>query len=339
MFASGDSDGNVIVWDCEHNTAVATFQHKIKQQGEHGYGYYGNMKQAGVVSSVAFSGDDSKLATTGNDRTVKVWDMATKALIHTFGPFNEVSGRHTGGDLTSSLSFTKYSNRLLFSYQKAAMIADLNADAVVYTAVFPTKIERAYFSLDETKILASSVDKSNAVLHVWNTEVTSQCCRRAHHWSGYPALAKANLSDLVAYAAGSHGIAIWNVATGRLERENLDAHPEGKEEHARSICFTFDDSRLVTNTATGMFIFDAASLALLATHIGPLNAISTPTMMPDKYRIVGASSENGAVLVWDIDVTLGRDGQTGLPGASLLPIHGAAEVQAVCCSNQCMVLM
>jgi len=79
LSASGDATARI--WDAETGDILQTFGVVSNEDPEAGH--------ENLVIGSAWSPDNTQVVTTGNDNTVRIWDVETGDLLHTFPPDNE----------------------------------------------------------------------------------------------------------------------------------------------------------------------------------------------------------------------------------------------------------
>ena len=109
------------------------------------------------MKSVSFSADGSKIASGSSDKTVKVWDVASGALLRTFE-----------GHLKSvrSVSFCFYGRKLVSaSWDKTVKVWDVTTGECLQTLVGHTwTVDCVSFSADASKIASGSRDRT---IKIW----------------------------------------------------------------------------------------------------------------------------------------------------------------------------
>jgi WD40 repeat protein len=110
------------------------------------------------VSSVAFSQDSTWLASTSDDRTVKIWDASSGACLQTLEGH---SGRVT------SVAFSHDSTRLASaSYDRTAKIWDASSGACLQTLDgHSSYVSSVAFSHDSTRLASASDDRT---VKIWD---------------------------------------------------------------------------------------------------------------------------------------------------------------------------
>jgi WD40 repeat protein/DNA-binding SARP family transcriptional activator len=273
----------------------------------------------GDVTDVAFSPDGSRLASTGKDGTLKVWDPSTGRLLSSLAAKGDAWGP----------SFSADGSLVAAAWDEPAdhvRVFDLSTDRVVSTVRVPQAIDTA-LSPDGKRVAVARWwpgGKVGAVFDVRTGEEAfalrgPNCCAsppsRGVSWS----------PDGRFVAASSEGTArVWDAETGTVRYTLL-----GHSGFILSVAWSPDSSRLVTGSSDG---------TAKVWEIGPdgvprerwsLSAQETKSgivgvaFSPDGTRVMAGDASSSAVQVWD----LGRTGDAewanlpapGFPGAEFMP--------------------
>jgi tetratricopeptide (TPR) repeat protein len=139
---SGDSDkpGEVFVWDARMRT------HEVELVGH-----------TGSIYHAVFSPDRTRIATAGNDKTIKVWDARTgTTLVELKGHTNEIESVAFGPDGTRIVTS---------SIDQTVRVWDARTGTEL--ARIETGARSAAFNLDGTRIVTEGYDK---ITKVWDAQ-------------------------------------------------------------------------------------------------------------------------------------------------------------------------
>ncbi|MGE0607530.1 MAG: c-type cytochrome domain-containing protein [Pirellulales bacterium] len=271
----------------------------------------------GAITALAFSADNSRLASGSADKTARVWNLADGAqlasfALHTAGvtgvAFNSNGQQVVSGSADNSLK--------LWNVADAAEIKNFAGHAGAISGV-------AMFSNDQF-ILSASADQT---VKVWNPADGAEV-RSLAAGAAATALALSRDNARVAVAAGDNSIKIFQVADGALQL-TLAGHAAP----AKSLQFSADGQRLVSGgaekhalaweTAKGRLIEAIAAPAGLAAVAYGADPITVLVASADKsltvqslhfergfeglaMKITGVaySNDGGAVFVSSLDGTI-----------------------------------
>jgi WD40 repeat protein len=240
------------------------------------------------VTSVAFAPDGKILASGDNDKTARLWDVATGRELH----------RLLHDDSVSSVAFDP-SGTLLATGSKDAMarVWDTATGRVVFRIRHGEEVRKVAFSPDGRYLAAISTDGAISVVDVHTRA-------ERHRWNlGEAGLGLAFSADgaHLATASGEYA-AVWDVATGkpifRAQHASLSPPTRGLN-WIDDVAFSADGKLLATagRDATAR-VWDVSSgqEMLRLQHGAPVSAVS----FSRDGALLSTASVDGAARVWEL---------------------------------------
>ncbi|MFC4066747.1 nSTAND1 domain-containing NTPase, partial [Actinoplanes subglobosus] len=241
------------------------------------------------VSAVAYSPDGTHLASTGNEETVRVWDLTT-------GTFRTLTG-HTSG--VSAVAYSPDGRQLATgSGDSTVLVWDLatgtsrtlTGDTDIMSALAgDTGITSAVAFSPDGRQLATA--NSGETVRVWDLAAGTSRSLTGHPGS-VDAVAYSPDGRQLATASGDRTVRVWDLAAGTSR--SLTGHPGSVYAMAYS-----PDGRLATAGDDGTVrVWDlaAGTSRILTGHTGPLYAVA---FNPDGTHLATAG-DDGTVRVWDL---------------------------------------
>jgi WD40 repeat protein len=277
----------------------------------------------GDVNQVAFSPDGSKLATSGDDGKLKVWDPSTGRLLSSLSGSGPAFGPSFSADgwLVAAVWDARGDIRVL-DLSKDRVISHVRVEGATSTALSP----------DGKRLAVASFtgQGSSGVFDVQTGEKVFRLSRgeeRGVSWS----------PDGRFVAAGSNdSIGVWRAATGRLQHTLL-----GHGGLVWSVASSPDSARLVTGASDGIVkvweieergVRELWTLSAGGTRTG----VSGVAFSPDGSRVMAGDLSVSSVTIWD----LGPSGDAewvnlpaaGFPAAEFTPdwrrvVTGSSETR------------
>ena len=238
---------------------------------------------------LAVSPDGKRIASNGDNMTIKVWDARTGEVLITLpghdDVFNPVSFSPDGRKIASS------------SKDKTIKIWDAESGAELITLQGHSDIIRALaFSPDGKHIASAGHDK---IVKIWNVETAAELMvLRGHTHRITDAVFSPDSTRVVSSDAGAEGtVKVWEVSTG-TELMTLRGHGNG----VYCLAFSPDNKKIASGSQDETVkIWDAESGVELMTFSDAGFAFAV-SFSPDSRHIVsggGLSGFRGAIKIWN----------------------------------------
>ena len=236
-----------------------------------------------AVHAVAFSPDGTRLATTSEDRTAKIWDTASgKELLTLSGHSKSVWG----------VAFSPDGVHLATaSEDRTATLWDAVSGKQLNVFYGPSEAVVVAFSSDGMRLATAYAD---GMVRVWDVASGKQLLSLSGHNDAVRGLSFSPDGMRLATASKDRTAKVWDAVSGK-DLLSLSGHTD----EVKGIAFSPDGTRLATASHDGTAkVWDATSgkeLITLDGHIGEVWAIA---FSPDGTRLATASWDKTA-RVWD----------------------------------------
>lgn len=235
------------------------------------------------VLSAAFSLDGTRIVTSSDDSTARVWDVATGRSVATF----------SGHEMTvTSAAFSPDGTQVITTSSNAARVWDVATGRPM--VMFPGQniiVWSAQFSPDGMRIVTASSDKT---ARVWDALTGRNLVTLSGHSASVSSAAFSPDGTRIVTASLDRTARVWDIATGRTVM-TLSGHLGGVLDAA----FSPDGTKIVTSSRDKTaWLWDAENGQRLAALSGHLGTVANAAFSPDGKRIITASYD-GTAWVWD----------------------------------------
>lgn len=274
----------VTIWDVETLTAVRTWETGQRR-----------------VWTVSYSPDGARIVSSGDDRSVKVWDAATgEELVKLTG--------HTAGVMQAVFSpdgtkiFSGSSDRTVRVWDAASgeelWIARGHADGVSSLAVAP----------DGARLVTGSKDDT---IKVWDAASGEELLTLPGHSEDVTRVAFSHDGRRIASASRDGTVRLWNAATGRE-----DFVLRGHRDHVNWVAFSPDAETVVSasdDQTVKAWSVRSAQGPVTRTLTGDVNSVA---FSPDGTFVVSGSADGlfttpGVAQVWEFSTGAERHSLRG----------------------------
>jgi WD40 repeat protein/serine/threonine protein kinase len=237
-----------------------------------------------IVQSAAYSPDGTRIVTSSNDKTARIWDARTGSNL-------AVLVGHD--DVVNSAAYSPDGTRIVTaSRDKTARIWDARTGVqLTVLSGHGDFVHSAVYSPDGTRIVTASIDKT---ARIWDARSGAQLAVLSGHGEAVRSAAYSPDGARIVTASNDKTARIWDARSG-AQLAVLSGHTD----QVHSAAYSPDGMRIVTasfdHTAR---IWDARNRAQLTQLAGHGGVVESAAYSPDGTGIVTASSD-GTARIWD----------------------------------------
>lgn len=265
----------------------------------------------GLVTCAAFSPDGRLVVTGSDDRTARVWDVASGKL---------VCPPLVHPDPVIAVAFSFDGSALVTASRLQSRRWSTDGRGIGPLLEHPEGTHRVFISPDASTVVVAGGD---FLVRVYDGKTADRLGQPLRHDNYVNAVAFSPKGDLLLTASEDHSARIWDRSSGKLVGAPLE-----HDDPVRAVAFSPDGKRAVTGTGVGMLdprgqvrVWDAATGRPLTAPMKHQGAVVAVAFSSDGKSIVSGS--------WDKTVRLWRAQDGELVGA---PILHRAIVTAVALS-------
>ena len=243
------------------------------------------------VRSVAFSPDGKYVATGGDDKTIKLWEVSTKKVIKTLkGHISEVTAVAFSPDGKYIVSGDKEedSSLKLWEVSSGREVRSLEGQLAVYSLTF---------SLDGKHVISGGLSHDETI-KLWDVSTGRVTRVFSGHRDWVRTAAISPDGKYVVSGSDDKTIKLWDVSSGRKVRTF-----QGHGSRISAVAFSPDGKHVVSGSDDNILkLWDVSSGRDIKTIRGHTDDINSVAFSPDgKYIVSG--DDNGTLKFWDIATT------------------------------------
>lgn len=264
---------------------------------------------SGSVNAVVINPQGNIIASASDDKTIKLWNLHTGELIHTFFGHSatvDAVAISPDGRMLVSGSFDR--KVIEWKLDKKAMIREFYSD---YGSPYSHRYGSVYsvaFSCDGGAIASASGDKS---IKLWNQHNGALVQKLSGHSDKVLSVSFRPQSMILASGSADKTIKIWRVGIAESVRTFV-----GHSDWVYAIAFSQDGKTIVSGSADATLkLWNVDTGELINTLNGHSDAIISVAISPDR-SIVASGGRDGTVKLWNL--------QTGVCLCSLVGCNPVA---------------
>ncbi|ETO30329.1 WD repeat-containing protein [Reticulomyxa filosa] len=239
------------------------------------------------VNSIKFSPDCTKIISTSNDKTIKIWDITSgHELQELKGHFDHVKNAIFSPDGNMVVSCSNDNTIRLWDVESCTEIRQLNGHT--------RHVRSVQFSPNGKIIVSGSLDKT---VRLWSVESGKEIKRLNENLDHINDVNFSPNGQQIAIASDDFAIRIWNVRSNNKVNKML-----GHSSYVMKVQFSPDGSKLVScSTDRTIRIWDAKSRTQLKKMSGYPARVTDVKFSSDGQTIISGLTDY-TVRLWDVNL-------------------------------------
>jgi WD40 repeat protein/serine/threonine protein kinase/tetratricopeptide (TPR) repeat protein len=276
--ASAGVDGTIRVWDADAGKQLAVLSvptHRVSRTHSH----------SNAVCALGWSPDGRRLASGGQDGSLRLWDVATR----------KGTTLYSGDDnIVNAVSWNPDGRRLAsWDYSMALKVWDTNSGKLLLTLYRSSYGVSALSWGPGGRRLASG--EGDGTVRLWDVDGRRQLARLRGHAGAVTAVSWSRHGRRLATASTDQTIKIWDV---RERRELVTLRGLGLSVY--SVSWSSDGRRLASASSDNTLkLWDTETGRETLSLRGHASEVSGVSWSPDGRRLA-SSGNDGTVRVWDV---------------------------------------
>ncbi|HEX7836373.1 MAG TPA: AAA family ATPase, partial [Kofleriaceae bacterium] len=238
------------------------------------------------VAACAVTPDGRRVVSASRDKTLKVWDLGTGALLATLeGHADDVTACAVTPDGRCVVSASRDKTLKVWDLETGVVVATLEGHAA--------RVDACTVAPDGRRVASASWE--DRTLKVWDLETGALVATRDGHAAQVTACAVASDGRHVVTASKDRTLKVWDVGTGAPVTAL-----EGYAFWVTACAVTPDGQYVVSALGDGTLkVWDLGTGVLVATLEGHADRVTACAVTPDGRRVVSASDDR-TLKVWDL---------------------------------------